>query len=95
MRVFSSMNSVVVHKVRFIFAWYFIFLEMEEYTLHRGAYDYGSNKSTRKETGKTHLCALVGLCTRDLHSSISKNIKISFKVQGANLTCHMISVKLR
>ena len=67
MRVFSSMNSVVVHKVRFIFAWFFIFLEMEEYTLHRGAffqfpfwwiYYYGSNKSTGKEIGKTHLCAV-------------------------------------
>ena len=42
-------------------------LGKSEYTVHRGAffqfpfrwiYYYGSNKSTGKESGKTHLCAL-------------------------------------
>ena len=62
-------NSNMVRNLNFIIT---IFISNCEtlVTLHRGAfcqfpfrwiYYYGSNKTTGKETGKTHLCALVSM----------------------------------
>ena len=74
--------------------------------LHRGAfcqfpfrwvYYYGSNKSTRKETGKTHLCALVqvwahyqtlkyGFCKNSLQKNATLNSWTLFSSQTSQ-TC--------
>ena len=59
MKIFDHLKTECVSK-----RWDY---EFNEKQMHRGAfvqfsfrwiYYYGSNKSTRKETGKTHLCAL-------------------------------------